>query len=477
MAGRKSISVLAAGILLFALPAQADLTISSKPTQNVSCSAGVCTATDKKAVLNVDQLTAMLSTGDATVSTGGIAKDIEVSAPLSWASTSRLTLDADKSLIVKKPVTVAGTGALTISTNGGHQKVDLEFFGKGSVQFWDLSSSLVINGKSYTLVGDIATLAAGIAANPSGNFALAKDYDASADGTYSLSPIQTTFTGTFDGLGNAISDFSLTGNKETLYGFFQAVVDSGTIRNFGLAKIDIRVTQFSGLGALVGSNAGIVSRSWSSGNVELGVGAGAGGLVGGNSGAILESYANIKLHGHAGHGEHVGGLVGINDVGSIEDSYALGSVKYGGGESDVGGLVGLNGGMIGNSFARNAIVAGRDLCCVGYFGGLVGRNLSTGMIATSYAAGPISRHNNNATLGGLIGFDEAAPGSIENSDWDLDMGVSDPSQGAGNVANDPGITGLTTSELQSSLPEGFDVRVWALRAQINDGFPYLRVLP
>src|ERR1051325_4330467 len=131
--------------------AKADLAISSKPTENVSCAAGVCTATAKKAVLNVDDLTAILASGDVAVSTGGIAKDIDVTAALSWASTSRLTLDADKSLVVKQPVTVAGSGALTLSSNSGRKSVDLEFFGKGHIAFWDLSSSLVINGKSYTL--------------------------------------------------------------------------------------------------------------------------------------------------------------------------------------------------------------------------------------------------------------------------------------------------------------------------------------
>src|SRR2546429_218368 len=69
----------------------------------------------------------------------------------------------------------------------------------GSVQFWDLNSSLVIDGQSYTLVGDIKTLAADIAANPSGFYALAKPYDASADGVYHSAPISTVkFFGRFD---------------------------------------------------------------------------------------------------------------------------------------------------------------------------------------------------------------------------------------------------------------------------------------
>ena len=64
--------------------------------------------------------------------------------------------------------------------------------------------------------------------------------------------------------------------------------------------------------------------------------------------------------------------------------------------------------------------------------------------------------------------------TIGNSYWDLDTsGISDPSQGAGSPANDPGITGLTSAQLQSGLPSGFDPAVWARSPRINNGFPYL----
>ncbi len=62
--------------------------------------------------------------------------------------------------------------------------------------------------------------------------------------------------------------------------------------------------------------------------------------------------------------------------------------------------------------------------------------------------------------------------------WDLDSsGISDPSRGAGNVANYPGIAGLTTAQLQSALPAGFDPAVWARSASLNNGYPYLIANP
>src|SRR5581483_4521178 len=107
-------------------------------------------------------------------------------------------------------------------------------------------------------------------------------------------------------------------------------------------------------------------------------------------------------------------------------------------------------------------------------GGLVGQNDPHGSISSSYAAGEIMEgKSGQPKLGGLIGYDQAAPGSLINTYWDLDKGVRDPAQGAGNIRNDPGITGLTTQQLQSGLPAGFDPTLWAVDARRNGGFPYL----
>src|SRR5579862_4711901 len=82
--------------------AQADLSISSKPTQNVDCSGGVCTPTAKNAVLNVGDLTGMLASGDVTVQTGDgnqTAAGIDIVTGFSWTSTNRLTLTAKHDIV------------------------------------------------------------------------------------------------------------------------------------------------------------------------------------------------------------------------------------------------------------------------------------------------------------------------------------------------------------------------------------------
>ncbi len=156
------------------------------------CSAGVCTPTHQGAVLNVTDLEALLASGNVSVTTGSGAlaprtSDIDIVSPLTWASASTLTLDAYHSITVSKSISV-GTGGLSFITNDGGTGGELSFGTTGRASFTNLASTLTINGATYTLVGDIATLAAAIAANPTGDFALASDYDAKNDGTYSASP-------------------------------------------------------------------------------------------------------------------------------------------------------------------------------------------------------------------------------------------------------------------------------------------------
>ena len=108
-------------------------------------------------------------------------------------------------------------------------------------------------------------------------------------------------------------------------------------------------------------------------------------------------------------------------------------------------------------------------------GGFIGSNTAGLHIATSYSLGSVSG-GSAATVGGFIGEDFTSDG-LSSVYWSLDTsGVSDPSKGAGNLANDPGITGLTTAQFQSSLPEGFSSAIWAEKSGVNGGYPYLSAL-
>ena len=339
MRAARFLTTTALAAVLMGTAARADVTISEKPTENMSCQAGVCTPTAPNAVLNVNDLAAMLASGDASVATGTVTNDIELHAALSWTSTSRLTLDAQRSVILKKPMAVTGTGALTIVTNDGGKNGEFAILPEqGSVQFWDLASSLIIDGQSYTLVGDIKTLAADIAANPSGFYALAKSYDASADGTYSTSPITTPLSGALEGLGNQIASLSIKSSTAGDYvGFLDGIYPGGIVRNLEIASANILASEANAIGLLASGNAGQIMRCRTSGHISFPVTVAIGGLVGENDGQIVASTSKVRLSG-TGSREFIGGLVGYN-FGTIQSSFALRSMALQDSEQvDTGGL-------------------------------------------------------------------------------------------------------------------------------------------
>jgi hypothetical protein len=164
--------------LATATAANAALVISSAATSNVNCAAGVCTATAADAVLNVKDLRAILQHGPLTIVSGPDAQDIEIDSKFTWTHRHHLTLDAFRSILFREAAISEARSAVTLITNDGGSDGDYAFTGKGHISFWDTRSQLIINGKAFTLVNDIKTLAADIAANPSGAYALARGYDA-----------------------------------------------------------------------------------------------------------------------------------------------------------------------------------------------------------------------------------------------------------------------------------------------------------
>lgn len=542
--------------------AEAAVVISSGTTQNITCSGGVCAPTAANAVLNTGDLENLLAAGNVEVTTTGAgvqAKDIKVKAAFGWSNTSALSLDAWKSITIDQPVAISGAAPLAITTNDGGKHGTLSFGKKGNVTFASLSSGLMIDGSGYTLVNSIKSLASAVAGNPSGDYALAAGYDARQDGTYTASPIPTTFTGNFEGLGNAIKNLTINDPTESAtVGFFTMVGAGGLVANLGLSNLSLTTNQgtrhafatlggfaaynygtlfggfesgaittgkwtFSGgiaaynygtvvstrsasnlseksevlSGGLVGDNQGIISMSYTTGTLRV-IGGYSGGVAGVNGGSITDSHATGNVHGTGFVGGLVGenggpvtncfasgaiteeggwpagGLVGENfdDSGPISNSYATGSVT-GADDSTVGGFVGNNytNGAIVNSYSTGAAVGGSN----SHVGGFAGYN--DGTIQYAYSTGAPSG-GTGTNIGGFVGYDAAAAGSLTDAYWDTDTsGIANLGQGAGNIANDPGITGLTTAQLQSGLPQGFDPAIWDESGNINGGLPYLIAIP
>ncbi|MGJ0365378.1 beta strand repeat-containing protein [Aliarcobacter cryaerophilus] len=161
------------------------------------------------------------------------------------------------------------------------------------------------------------------------------------------------FNGTFDGLGNTISDLYIKRLTQSYVGLFGYINSGSTIKNIGLKDLDI--TGNYHVGGLIGNNYGTISNSYASGTVS-GTNSYVGGLVGDNyAGAISNSYATGTVSGD----RYVGGLVGSNG-GTIENSYATGTIS---GNNNVGGLSGYNALTISNSFydkEANSLVSMSD---------------------------------------------------------------------------------------------------------------------
>jgi hypothetical protein len=422
-------SVLGLLALLMGTQAFADVTISGHATKRMSCVGGVCTPTAATANLNVGDLQTMLAASSVTVKSSAAAPDIRITAAVTWASASTLTLDAYRSVAVGQTVSITGTAGLTVTTNDGGAGGSLSFPGVGRATFWDLGSSLTINGTGYTLVGDIATLASDVAENQSGNYALAANYDASVDGIYVNSPVQKSFNGNFEGLGNTISNVSArrSGKSVQDLGFFSQV--GGTISDLHLVHASIEDRRGRGtiyVGGIAGESYGVFSGDTVSGNV-MSYGPGyVGGLVGflragGIGGVVRSSSADVMIGGYVAGGlvgynqgivtnssaavrpektdfsDFVGGLVGTNSqFGTITASQASGTIAGGGttggvvGEADQGGTITLSHASVNLSGARTAS------------GGFVGSNDT--VISKSSASGTVS--STQAVAGGFVGVND-----------------------------------------------------------------------
>lgn len=455
---------------LFSIPSYAAVTISSQPTQNMSCSNGICAPTAGNAVLNASDLENLLASGNVTVTTTGSgdvqAGDIDVTAAIGWSSANRLSLDVYGSVFIDKKVSVAGTGGLSLVTNDGGSGGVFSIGRKGNVLFQSLSSQLIIDGNAYSLVNSLPALASAIASNPGGSFALANSYDAKADGTYTASPIQTNFSGHLDGLGNSISNLSIKslGSNFTL-GLFNNIT-SGTLEHMNLDQFKITTSENGDqiTGALAGTLEGYFFEDSATGSIVFRGVQTIGGLVSTNGGRIEDCFSSVVIAGTRSKSS-AGGLAVFNG-GTIVESFSVGTVTVGA-SSVAGGLTAYNyDSSVENSYATGAVTGGSRSKIGGFIGEEVKKSFLN--VSTSYSAGGLSA-GPSGLAGGFVGV------SSKNSQY-TDAYWDTTSSGTGQAAGkgkSPGVEGLTTEQLQSGLPNGFDPAVWGENPKINNGLPYL----
>jgi filamentous hemagglutinin family protein len=336
--------------------------------------------------------------------------NIILASSLSWTSNARLTLSAYNSILVNAPIDVSGTGKLTLTTGTGTSSGDYFLRNDAAINFAKRSSSLIINGNSYKLERDVASLAADIANYPQRDYALMNDYDAGADGVYSGSPIGY-FSGVFEGLGHAISNLSIMVSDVDAtggVGLFNYLQANGVIRDIAIKRGDINDQvsgEYSYAGLLVGVNYGMVEYSYSTGKLKglsstnLGGLADLGGLVGQDFGKINYSHSAASIS----EGAADGGLVGNLSGGTVLNSYATGGIRTSLDGAIAGGLIGFApaGETIRNSHASGNVVASGAGSTEA--GGLIGQISLNSTVDNSYALGDVS----GQTAGGLIGYSVA----------------------------------------------------------------------
>ena len=151
-------------------------------------------------------------------SPGTDAGNITVAAPLAWSSGNLLTLTAANAIAINATITVEGAGQSALNTGtttiGGSTQPLLSFGAGASVTYASSTGAaissgaggtLAINGAPYTLLYSMNDVG-GINNSP-GNYALATNLNAS--GISYGGAVVPSFSGTFEGLGNTISNLTV----------------------------------------------------------------------------------------------------------------------------------------------------------------------------------------------------------------------------------------------------------------------------
>ena len=187
-----------------------NLTIAAANSQGVR---GFTAGADNS-ILSVTDLTAALNSANVVVSTGSTgsqAGDITVAAPIAWASTARLTLQAGGSIRVNADIDVQGGGKVALlnaqAGNGG----EISYAIGASINFANgqAGQALAINGLGYTLVYGTA----GLAAMNGSTFRFALAQDLNFQGIEASSSPVIGFGGIFDGLGHTARNLNLAINS------------------------------------------------------------------------------------------------------------------------------------------------------------------------------------------------------------------------------------------------------------------------
>ena len=173
-----------------------------------------------------------------------------------------------------------------------------------------------------------------IAKDLDGDYYLENDINLGSKDFETIGNQKGYFKGTLDGKGHTISGLNIKGKKENngdvIYsGLF--AINGGTIKNLNIANAEVNVSgsKYAYAGILAGTNIGIISNCYVSGNVNvsgISVNSKAGGLCGQAMKGAIEncvSYANVY---NTCISNYSGGLCGYIEAASVSKSAVYGSI-------------------------------------------------------------------------------------------------------------------------------------------------------
>lgn len=429
-------------VLLFIIstPALA-LTISSSPDVNIQQLVDkenntiLFTTLDSNANINTATINSALGKANVIIRDD---KHLDISivdnSNISWSSPYNLIINASHNIIIGNlsQLTSYGYGNVVLRADSSgdndgtvimpvNTQTVINMVNGGSIKIFyhPLDYKLPTNFSPYIKVSSPGISLAYMAINDlldmqkmnqnlQGNYALAKNIDATG---FHYSPIgnyNQPFTGRFDGQGYYIKNLTIGLPNIDYAGLFGGA-NRATIENVIIDTANITgrdyVGGLSGYGyGVTVNNCSVKGNIWGRQSV--------GGLIGyaSYSAVITRAFTegSVNLTGNYG-----GGLIGyaLNNVVTINDSYSSSQI---------------------NNIGGTAL----------YLGGLYGYNLSV-FTKNAYAVGNVSQANN--TSGGLLGY-ASSQYNYQSTFWDTNK--TNQSKAAGNYQTITGTKGLTTDEMQ-----------------------------
>gem|GEM_PF-2662453 len=206
------------------------------------------------------------------------------------------------------------------------------------------------------------------------------------------------FKGYFDGNDKTISGLKITVGTYEATGLF-GFVESGSVKNLGLAGVDITGNEdVGGVAGFVGIGGKVENCSVTGKVVGISYVGGVAGSVD-DGGSVTNCYNKAAV---SGSGYNIGGVAGLV-YGSVASCYSTGAVSSSGNSDYIGGVAGRvdHGGGVENCYSTGAVNGSNAV------GGVAG--IVNGSVTSCYSTGAVSGNNN---VGGVAG--NVYDGSVEN---------------------------------------------------------------